>query len=139
MKALEFEEVNAVYGANQPAYLPLPGYKQSCGLISFLFEANEQDVSKIVDSQTIAVQRLVFNGSPQSTLIFTEKPAFPITLSDFFTRCANRKPARILSDDLVEYTQVLSAIDLVHFMQTKHFWVVTYTGLSPLQPIRLQL
>lgn len=79
MKAKEFKEANAVYGANQPEYLPLPAYKTEEGQAIFCFELDEEERKQIAETGELWVSLLTFNQPLQPILLTTKKADLFIT------------------------------------------------------------
>lgn len=79
MKAKEFKEANAVYGENQPEYLPLPAHKTEEGQAIFCFELDEEERKRIAETGELWVSLLTFNQPLQPILLTTKKADLFIT------------------------------------------------------------
>lgn len=78
MKPIEFKGMNAVYGASQPEYQPLPAHVNKYGDVMTCWELNDDEIKAITENRCIWVGQLTFN-----------KPLQPIILSA--TRYTNER------------------------------------------------
>lgn len=74
MKAVKFEEINAVYGANQPEYYPIPAHKADDGTVTTCWELSPEELKQIQETGVIWLSLLTFNQPLQPVLLLTEKP-----------------------------------------------------------------
>lgn len=82
MKAKEFKEANAVYGANQPEYQPLPAFKAEDGTAVFCLELDEEERKKVAETGELWVSLLTFNQPLQPIFITVNKSDILITPND---------------------------------------------------------
>lgn len=74
MKPIKFEETNAVYGAKQPEYEPLPAHKADDGTVTTCWELSPEELKQIQETGVIWLSLLTFNQPLQPILLRTEKP-----------------------------------------------------------------
>lgn len=74
MKPIKFEETNAVYGAKQPEYVPLPAHKADDGTVTTCWELSPEELKQIQETGVIWLSLLTFNQPLQPILLRTEKP-----------------------------------------------------------------
>lgn len=72
MKPIEFEEQNAVYGANQEGVQPLPALKTDDGRVISCWELTDEDFERIVESRKIYVAVQTFHQSLQPLYVTTD-------------------------------------------------------------------
>lgn len=53
MKAIKFDQSNAVYAANQPEYLPLPAHVAMNGYTTICFELTDEDLERIKETKRV--------------------------------------------------------------------------------------
>lgn len=66
--------MNAVYGANQPEYQPLPAYKAEDGTVTTCWQLEPGDLEQIQETGVIWLQMLTFNKPLQPVLLQSQKP-----------------------------------------------------------------
>lgn len=77
MKPIEFDGVNAVYGENQPEYLPLPAERRGnprAGEVLTCWELSDEEKERIAKTGRIYLSMLTFGGPLQPVLLSVEKP-----------------------------------------------------------------
>lgn len=74
MKPIKFEEMNAVFGANQPEYQPLPAHRRKDGTVMTCWELEPGDLEQIQKTGVIWFMQLTFNQPLQPILPMAAKP-----------------------------------------------------------------
>ena len=76
MKPINFDGVNAVYGANQPEYQPLPAEKrpgQSVEIVT-CWKLTPEEIKRIQETGEIWLAVLTFGQPLQPVIVSVEKP-----------------------------------------------------------------
>ncbi len=77
MEPAKFDEVNAVYGANQPEYKPLPAErrgKAQTGEVLTCWQLSPEELIKVQETGQIWLSMLTFGQPLQPVLLAVEKP-----------------------------------------------------------------
>lgn len=77
MKPIKFDGINAVFGANQPEYQPLPAErvgKPKTGQVNTCWELSKDELKQIRETGKIWVSLLTFGQPLQPVLISVDKP-----------------------------------------------------------------
>lgn len=82
MEPKHFPQVNAIYGADQPEYKPLPALQTADGYVVMCFQMTEEEKKRIAETGEIwislltggrALQPIYVTTDPEE-LFYTEKP-----------------------------------------------------------------
>lgn len=77
MKPLNFEGANAVFGANQPEYTPLPAEcvgNPETGQINTCWELSPEEIKRVQETGKIWLSVLTFGQPLQPVLLTADKP-----------------------------------------------------------------
>lgn len=77
MKPIKFDGINAVFGANQPEYQPLPAERvgnPKTGQVNTCWELSKDELKQIRETGKIWVSLLTFGQPLQPVLISVDKP-----------------------------------------------------------------
>ena len=67
-----FPQVNALFGADQPEYKPLPALQTSDGYVVMCFQMTEEEKKKIAETGEIWISLLTGGGSLQPIYVTTD-------------------------------------------------------------------
>ena len=133
MKALEFEQQNAVFAKDQKEYMPLPAHVQNNGLVTFCMQLSDEEIEGVKKTKKLKLSVLTFGRPVQPIRISTATPEFPIPAIGRFhcnpVSCGEgpTAPATLKIE--------LLPIQLHMIKATGVFWVTVATFGTPLQPI----
>lgn len=65
MKPVAFDHVNAVYGADQKEYKPLPAHESNAGIVTTCWEPSEEELKTIVETKRIYISLCTFGQKLQ--------------------------------------------------------------------------
>lgn len=71
MEPKHFSQVNAIYGADQPEYKPLPALLTSDGFSVVCFQATEEERKKIAETGEIWISLFTGGGAIQPIYVTT--------------------------------------------------------------------
>lgn len=72
MEPKVFPQVNAVFGADQPEYKPLPALQTSDGYVVMCFQMTEEEKKKIAETGEIWISLMTGGGALQPIYVTTE-------------------------------------------------------------------
>lgn len=73
MKPVIFPEVNALYGAGQPQYEPLPAAQTEDGQVITCWELSDEEKARVAETGQIWLCQLTFNNPLQPVFMTTDK------------------------------------------------------------------
>lgn len=76
MKPIEFDGTNAVYGAHQPEYIPLPAERRPghFGEIVTCWKLSPEEIKRVQETGKIWLSVLTFGQPLQPVLLAADKP-----------------------------------------------------------------
>lgn len=76
MEPILFECANAVYGANQPEYIPLPAERRpgNSGEVVTCWKLSPEELERVKETGVIWLSMLTFNQPLQPVLLSVDKP-----------------------------------------------------------------
>lgn len=128
-----FDEVTVNIAEKQEEYITLPAYCDDKGFVLACWELEEQEVERIKKSRFMGLTRYTFRDLVQPTVILTEKP------EDFDFNAESLK-----QDQYIQWSMDNKLCDIVLVLTDDYkenvkagdkIWMLTNTGLGPLQPI----
>lgn len=74
MRPKEFKQQNAVFGAGQKEYQPLPAYLSGDGQVVSCWELSEKEIERVKETGCVWLSVLTFREPLQPVCITTEYP-----------------------------------------------------------------
>lgn len=72
MEPKNFPQVNAIFGADQPEYKPLPALQTSDGYVVMCFQMTEEEKKKVAETGEIWISLLTGGGALQPIYVTTD-------------------------------------------------------------------
>jgi len=72
MKPIQFNQVNTVFGADQPEYQPLPAHKSTEGDVTTCWELTDEEIEVIKNTKKIFISLKTFNQPIQPMYASTD-------------------------------------------------------------------
>jgi len=72
MEPIKFDGANAIFGANQPEYIPLPAKKRPNGEVITCWRLSPEEIKRVQETGVVWVCMLTFNQPLQPIMVATD-------------------------------------------------------------------